>query len=53
MLYPHGGSARGDMADDDCSLCHGEGYLWSEPDPANAGMQVKVTCPLCGGTGKK
>lgn len=41
------------VADDDCSMCHGEREIWIEADPKNAGMQVKVVCPLCGGTGKK
>ncbi len=41
------------MADEKCRLCHGSGTVWSAKDPKLAGLQVKVTCPLCGGAGKK
>lgn len=41
------------MSDQKCSLCHGSGSVWSQKDPALAGLQVKVTCPMCGGSGRK
>jgi len=41
------------VGDDKCGMCDGAGFLWSEKDPKNAGLQVKVTCPSCGGSGKK
>lgn len=41
------------MSDNKCSLCHGTGSLWSQKDASLAGLQVKVTCPSCGGSGRK
>lgn len=38
---------------DKCTMCQGKGYMWTEKDPEKAGLQVRVTCPLCGGSGKK
>ncbi len=48
------GTLKGvDMGDDKCGMCDGKKYLWTEKDPKNAGLQVKVVCPSCKGTGKK
>lgn len=41
------------MSNDKCGLCHGTGSLWSQPDASLASLQVKVTCPSCGGSGRK
>ena len=41
------------MSDNKCGLCHGTGYLWSKKDASLAGLQVKVACPSCGGSGRK
>ena len=40
--------------DDNCSQCHGEGEIvvWQDDDENEQVKEYKVTCPLCGGTGK-